>query len=68
MTRFDELLLAAGSGGEATQRWRDALALVADTAFLCRAWLDEHAPGWTPADLLVMTRMVIDCTPGDSDG
>jgi len=55
--RFDNLLIAAQSSPPA---WRDALVAVADTAFICRAWLEEYAPGFTPADLLVMTKMVVE--------
>ena len=60
MSRFDELLLGA-QRSNAPKAWRDALISVSDTAFMCHAWLDEHAPGFTPADLLTMTRMVMAC-------
>lgn len=65
--RFESLLHAAAAGGESTKPWRDALALVADTALICRAWLDVHTEGWTPADLLAMTNMVLDRTPFRED-
>jgi hypothetical protein len=42
----------------APQHWRDSLTFVADTAFMCRLWLMDYAPGWTPSDLMKMTEMV----------
>lgn len=59
MDRFEGLLAAIQQTG-APKDWRDALARVADTAFICRAWLDEHTKEFTTADLLLMTRMVMD--------
>ena len=58
MDRFEKLLLAAQQG-DAPQEWRKALVDVADTASICRAWLQEYAEGFTPADLLTMVGMVI---------
>lgn len=59
MDRFDNLLLAAQQQGS-PKTWRDALANVADTALICRAWLEDHAPEYTPADLIAMTRIVVE--------
>ena len=57
MDRFDELVVTAQKGG-APKAWCVALANVADTAFICRTWLELYAPNFTPADLLAMTKMV----------
>jgi hypothetical protein len=59
MNEFDDALLAA-QRSDAPEPWRDALIAVGDTAFICRAWLNTYAPGYTPADLLAMTRLVIE--------
>lgn len=59
MDKFDALLEAAQTHG-ASPTWRNALIDVADTAYLCRAWLEQYAPKYSPADLLAMTRMVIE--------
>ena len=42
----------------APQHWRESLTFVADTAFMCRLWLMDYAPGWTASDLMKMTEMV----------
>jgi hypothetical protein len=55
--RFETLVMAAQ---HSPKRWRDAVVAVADSAFMCRAWLEDHAPGWTPADLIAMTRLVME--------
>lgn len=45
---------------DADGAWEYALTNVGDTAYICRAWLQEHAPAFTTADLLAMTRLVIE--------
>ena len=55
--RFEALLKVTQ---HSPQAWRDAVVAVADSAFMCRAWLEDHAPGWTPADLIAMTRLVME--------
>lgn len=66
MNRFDNLLSAAQAQGS-PKSWRDALANVGDTALICRAWLEEHAPEFTPADLIAMTRIVVEREAADLD-
>lgn len=58
MTRFDNLLLAAEQG-DSSKTWSDALALVGDAALVCRAWFEEHTLGFTTADLMRMTELVM---------
>lgn len=56
MNRFDEMLLAYS----VPERWKKALIDVADTAFICWVWLDERKVPFSAADVLTMTKMVID--------
>jgi len=45
--------------GRAPLGWHSALIDVADTAQFCKQWLEENTPGYTSADVLTMTKMVI---------
>lgn len=56
LNRFDEMLLAH----DMPDRWKRSLIDVADTAFLCWIWLEERKIPFTAADVLTMTKMVID--------
>lgn len=47
--------------------WRDALVNVTDMATMCRTWLDENAPGYTPTDLVEMTKLVVTHQNADLD-
>lgn len=59
--RFEEHLKKMSDSGDGSSRvWRDSLIVVADTAYMCKLWLDEYSPDFTTADLLEMTRMVVD--------
>lgn len=55
--RFDEMFKL--SFQSAPTHWRDSLIFVADTAYMCRLWLMDYAPGWTPSDLMKMTELVV---------
>ena len=59
MDRFETLMLAAQTS-TAPKSWQESLIRVADTAFVCRAWLSEYMNEFTTADLLEMTRMVME--------
>lgn len=52
---FDKALEAIN--GQST--WKAALIDVCDSAYLCKKWLDVHAPGYTAADIIALTALVI---------
>lgn len=57
-------------GLEGLPDWKGALIEVCDTAYICKRWLEAYAPGYTPADIVALTALVIAreqrlcCRPG----
>lgn len=57
--RFEYGMASIPSGPEEAL-WKKAIIEVADTAYLCRLWLETYTKEFTAADVLAMTRMVMD--------
>ena len=44
----------------ACTRWRQPVIDVADIMYVCKKWFDGHEVAFTAADLLAMTRLVLE--------
>ena len=59
MNAFDQFL-ADTKGDLAGTRWRQPVIDVADTMYVCKKWFEGHEVIFTAADLLAMTRLVLE--------
>ena len=59
MNSFDQFL-ADTRGDPGGERWRQPVIDVADTMYICKKWFEAHEIKFTAADLLAMTKLVLD--------